>query len=94
MGLFAGTTVPAAPIGASFGGGTKTVVFAKDGIQRETGASSAIRPSSTSMSAATVVTAFDMDAIRKIASFGIGILFSTSREPNASRSTTRPPRAT
>jgi hypothetical protein len=52
------------------------------------------RPSSTSIIAATLVSAFVCDAMRKIASLVIERPASTSDLPKASCSTTRPPRAT
>ena len=48
----------------------------------ETGSESSSLPSSSRMSAASVlVTAFDIDAMRKIESFCIGAFFSISRLP-------------
>jgi len=47
----------------------------------DTGSESSSRPSSSSINAATLVTAFDMDAIRKIVSFCIGAFFWTSSLP-------------
>ena len=60
----------------------------------DTGSVSRSFPSSISIRIATPVTGFDMDAIRKIASFRIGVLDSMSIRPCASKCATRPLRAT
>ena len=64
----AGTTLAGVPATAPAGAGTNTVVFLKDGMYRETGSERPSRPSSTSIIAATLVTALDIDAMRKIVS--------------------------
>ena len=62
---------------------TATVVLAKVGIQRLTGSDRLIFPSSTSISAATLVIALDCDAMRKIASVVMRLLASRSDHPIA-----------
>jgi hypothetical protein len=74
--------------------GTATVVCAYAGMNRETGSESAIAPSSTSIMIATLVTAFDWDAMRKIASMDIGRRASRSAMPTAVTYATCPCRAT
>ena len=78
---FAGTIDAGDPGIAPAGGGTMTVVFLKLGMNFDTGSLRPILPSSTSIMAAMLVTAFDIDAMRKIVSFCIGALASMSRLP-------------
>ena len=94
IGRFAGTTLTGEPATAPAGGGTATVVFAKAGMNFETGSVRATFPSSTSIITATLVKAFVWEAMRKIVSFRMGRPASTSALPKASRCATRPPRAT
>ena len=75
----AGTTATRPPSAAS------TVVFSKAGMNFDTGSVSAMRPSSTSIITPTLTTALVIDAIRKIVSVRIGVPFSRSADPAASR---------
>ena len=74
--------------------GTTTVVFLKAGMNFETGSSMTILPSSISITAATLVMAFDIEAMRKMASFGIGTCFSRSSSPKLWKCATFPLRIT
>jgi len=74
------------------GGGTATVVCLNAGRYFETGSVSRIRPSSSRIATATVVTAFDIDAMRRITSWRIGRFFSTSIFPYVSKCTSFPAR--
>lgn len=85
MALLAGTTLTGLPGTAPLGGATATVVFWKAGRNLDTGSLKAIRPSSTSIMTATLVTALLMDAMRKIVSVRIGRFASRSASPVASR---------
>ena len=91
---FAGTALTSVPATAPAGGGTATVVFPNAGMYLDTGSLRPSRPSSTSIIAATLVSAFDCEAMRKIVSFVIARAASTSDLPKASWWTTRPFRAT
>ena len=66
-------------------GAARTTVFLNAGRNFDTGSVRRRRPSSTRIMAATLVTAFDIEAIRKIVSFSIERPFSTSRLPTASK---------
>ena len=61
-----------------------TRMFASAGRYLPTGSFTISRPSSQSMSAATVTIGLVIDAMLKIASFGIGVRLALSRYPNAS----------
>jgi hypothetical protein len=90
---FAGT-VRGAEAGVAPGAGSSTtMVFAKAGRYFDTGSASRRRPSSTSIIAATLVTALENEAMRTMVSRRIGTLASTSDWPSASKWTTFPPRA-
>jgi len=78
---FAGRMPIGASAGAPAGGATATVLFLKDGMNFETGSLSRSFPSSMRIMAAVLVMAFDIDAMRKIASVCIGELASMSRLP-------------
>ena len=80
----AGTALTGVPATAPGGGGTTTVVALNAGMYLDTGSARPSRPSSTSIIAATLVTAFVMEAMRTIVSRRIGALASTSAIPNAS----------
>ena len=81
MARFAGTT-PYRPVpGVPGGGGTATVVCLKAGKYFDTGSVSSSRPSSSRIATATVVTAFDMEAMRRMTSLRMGRFFSTSIFP-------------
>ena len=78
-------TLPALPaVGVPVTGGTTTVVFANDGMKRDTGSSRCTVPSSTSIMTATLVIALLIEAMRNSVSVVIGTFFSTSRRPAAS----------
>ena len=62
---------------------TATVVFAKLGMNSLTGVASVSAPSSIRIRMATLVSALDCDAIRKIESVAILRLLSLSLHPNA-----------
>ncbi len=68
-----------------------TRMSANSGAQRVIGSSRAIRPCSTSLSAAATATGLDMEAIGKMASGVIGRPVATSATPAACRSRMRPP---
>ena len=55
------------------------------GMKRDTGSVSRTLPSSTIISTAAAVIGLDVDARRKMPSFGIGFLDSTSIRPCASK---------
>ena len=74
--------------------GTATIACLNSGMKRETGSLSRTLPSSIIIITATAVIGFDIEASRKIASFGIGLFASTSLRPCASKWTTLPRRAT
>jgi hypothetical protein len=77
IGRFAGTVVkPASPLMA-------TVVFANPGMNWLTGLLSVSAPSSINAMMATLVTAFDCDAMRKTASVVIFRPDSLSLQPTA-----------
>ena len=94
IGRFAGTLLTGESSTAPAGGATATVVFPNAGMYFATGSPRPRRPSSTSIIAATLVSAFVCDAMRKIESFAIGRAASTSDLPKASCATTRPARVT
>ena len=82
MGLFTGTVAyPFAPFSAA---GTATRAPASSGMNFEMGPSRRNRPSSKSVITAAVVIAFVWEAMRKMASGGMGVPFSGSSLPNAS----------
>ena len=62
-------------------GTTATVVFENAGMNFDTGSLSRMSPLSTSIMMATDVTAFDIEAIRKIVSVVIGTCCSRSAMP-------------
>ena len=64
------------------------------GMKRDTGSARRTLPSSTIISTAAAVIGLDVEARRKMPSFGIGFLDSTSIRPCASRWTILPRRAT
>ena len=74
------TGLPGAALAA---GATITVVLRKAGMYLLTGSFRSSLPSSTRIIAATVVMAFDCEAMRKIVSVRIGTPFSTSALPSA-----------
>ena len=63
-------------------------------MKRDTGSVSRSLPSSISIRMATPVIGFDIDAIRKMASFRIGVFASRSIKPCASKCATLPRRDT
>ena len=75
-------------------GSRRTRRRASSGAWRAMGSSSAKRPSSYSIKAATVVSGFVIDAIRKIVSRSTGRFVTKSREPTLAVCTTRPSRHT
>ena len=73
-------------------GERRTRIAENSGAQREIGSDSAMRPSSTRVSAATDVIGFVIEAIRKIVSGSTGRPASRSRHPTQACWTTSPPR--
>ena len=71
-----------------------TFVSLNSGMKRDTGSVSRSLPSSISIRMATPVIGFDIDAMRKIASFRIGVFASRSISPCASKCATLPRRDT
>ena len=95
MGRRAGTMATGLPGAALAGGGTATVVVLNAGMNFDTGSFRRSLPSSSSIIAATLVTAFDIEAMRKIASFCIsGGSAHGPRAPRFSKYATRPSRTT
>ena len=84
IGRLAATTATGLPGDASAGGGTTTLVALNAGMNLWSGSLSRMRPSSTSIMMATLVIAFDCDAMRNMESFCIGTLRSMSARPAAS----------
>jgi len=76
---------PPAGAAAAPGFGTATFMPLNSGMKRDTGSVSRTLPSSTIISTAAAVIGLDVDARRKMPSFGIGFLDSTSIKPCASR---------
>ncbi len=76
------------------GFGTATFIPLNSGMNRDTGSVSRSLPSSTIIITATAVTGFDIEASRKMPSFGMGRLVSMSMRPCASWCAMRPLRTT